>query len=170
MAIKTNFKKIIKSEVFLGDLKWRFLSKLSLKCGRLYQVVSFSASVWQQSQIFYDVHSRGRFSCYFRLGSKLDLDFLWFLYFLRCLHLQDYQDHVELEGVGGNVYALENPYEFADGGKGGNCKQKFQNVSRNETQKNVNYGDKIVHTSKTKKWVSKNLSNRTIKRMVLSSK
>ena len=72
---------------------------------------------------------------------------LLFLYFLRCLHLQDYQDHVELEGVDGNVYALENPYEFADGGKGGNCKQKFQNVSRNETQKNVNYGDKIVHTS-----------------------
>ena len=48
-----------------------------------------------------------------------------------------------LEGVGGNVYALENPYEFADCGKGGNCKQKFQNVSRNNTT-NINDGDKIV--------------------------
>ena len=129
-----NFKNIIKSEAFLGDLKWRFLSKLSLKCGHLYRFVSLSASVWQQSQIFYDVHSRGRFSGYFQLGSKLDLDSLLFLYSLRCLHLQDYLDHVGLEGVGGNVYALENPYEFADGGKGGNCKQRFQNVSRNESQ------------------------------------
>ena len=74
-----------------------------------------------------------------------------------------------LVGVGGNVYALENPYEFPDGGKGGNCKQKFQNVSRNETEKNVNYGDKIVHTSNAKKRASKNSSNRTVIRRVLFS-
>ena len=45
MAIKMNFKNTVKSEAFLGDLKWRFLSKLSLKCDHLYRVVSFSASV-----------------------------------------------------------------------------------------------------------------------------